>query len=109
VEPDHLGIEITTEPDCTRVALRGDLDLGSVPDFEIETAPLHEGPDARSTVLLDLGELTFCDSAGLRALLVVTRALEQRDADVRLVNVPPHIRRVIEITGTATILHIDRD
>jgi anti-anti-sigma factor len=109
VEPDHLGIEITTEPDCTRVTLRGELDLGSVPDFEIETAPLHEGPDAPSAVVLDLGRLTFCDSAGLRALLMVTRALEQRDARVRLVNVPLPIRRVIEITGTATIFHIDQD
>ena len=109
VEPDHLRIEITTEPDCARVTLRGELDLGSVPEFEIETAPLHEGPGAPSKVLLDLGELTFCDSAGLRALLVVTRALERRDAGVRLVNVPPSIRRVIEITGTATIFHIDQD
>ena len=70
---------------------------------------MHEGPAAPSKVLLDLGELTFCDSAGLRALLVVTRALERRDAGVRLVNVPPSIRRVIEITGTATIFHIDQD
>lgn len=109
MEPDHLGIEITTEPDCARVTLRGELDLGSVPDFEIETARLHDGPQPPTTVLLDLGQLTFCDSAGLRALLVLTRALERRDASVRLVHVPAPIRRVVEITGTASIFHIDQD
>jgi anti-anti-sigma factor len=107
VKPNHLRIDITNEAECTRVSLCGELDLGSVPVFEMDTASLHTRPDAPPLVLIDLGELTFCDSAGLRGLLTVSRALEQRETNVRLVRVPHNVRRVLEITGTLSVFDVD--
>ena len=45
----------------------GELDIASVPDFELSfDAAVEEAPDA---IVVDLSQLTFIDSTGLRALL----------------------------------------
>jgi len=57
---DHSGSE-------TRIAVRGELDLGTAPELEraLETARAAGRP-----IVLDLRELSFMDSTGVRLLLI---------------------------------------
>ena len=57
--------------------------------------------------VLDLAGVTFIDSSGLRTLLAATRRASQLGTVVRLRNVRPTVRRMLEITGTADQFEIE--
>jgi anti-sigma B factor antagonist len=70
----NFDLEIEYGAERARIALRGELDLGTTAQLERCLSDLFE---RREPVLLDLRELTFMDSTGLCALL---KAREQAEA-----------------------------
>ena len=78
------------------IRLRGELDIDTVPD--LERAVLRERPAGRR-VVLDLSELDFMDSTGLRVLLRARVVAEEGHWEVVLRNVPSNIRRLFDLTG----------
>jgi stage II sporulation protein AA (anti-sigma F factor antagonist) len=83
------------------IRLRGELDIGSAPD--LERALLRSRP-ARQRVVLDLTELKFMDSTGLRVLLRARAAADEGHWEINLRNVPPTIRRLFDMTGVHAAL-----
>jgi stage II sporulation protein AA (anti-sigma F factor antagonist) len=83
------------------IRLRGELDIESTPDLErvlLRTRP------AGQRVVLDLTELKFMDSTGLRVLLRARAAADQGRWEINLRNVPPTIRRLFDMTGVQAAL-----
>ena len=78
------------------IRLHGELDIDTVP--ELERALLRSRP-ARARVVLDLSELKFMDSTGLRVLLRARAAAEEGHWEILLRNVPANIRRLFDMTG----------
>lgn len=78
------------------IRLSGELDIASVPAFE----EALEATDTQN-VVVDLRGLTFMDSTGLRAILVAAKSAASSDVGFALVQGPPHVHRVFEITQTA--------
>ena len=79
------------------VAVRGELDIQTAPDL---TSRLHA--HRGEEVVVDLTQLRFCDSCGLRALVCERR--EAQIAGGQLTIVLPDegpVRRLFEITGLA--------
>jgi anti-sigma B factor antagonist len=99
-----LDFDLTASRDdhgCSRLTLRGELDLGTAPQLEQALA------DANGEVLLDLRGLTFMDSTGVRLLL---EASEQRVGRLRILPPPNGDARVtIEETGIAPLLPLVED
>jgi anti-sigma B factor antagonist len=99
-----LDFDLTASRDdqgCSRLTLRGELDLGTAPQLEQALA------DANGDVLLDLSGLTFMDSTGVRVLL---EAAEHRAGRLRIVPPPNGDARVtIEETGIAPLLPLVED
>jgi anti-sigma B factor antagonist len=90
------------------IELRGELDIAGAPALAARIDALRRsGPPAR--VLVDLCELDFCDSTGLRAL--IGAAGEVRAAGGRLVVSagPGGVSRLLRITGAAEWLDIQPD
>ena len=83
------------------IRLRGELDIESAPD--LERVLLRSRP-ARQRVVLDLGELKFMDSTGLRVLLRARVAADEGRWEIKLRNVPPTIRRLFDMTGVHAAL-----
>ena len=105
---DQLTIAISLRPDRARVFLRGELDLATAPLLHKQIDDLVAGNGQhRSLVLIDLAELTFCDSSGLRALLETLDRCHRVGTNLRLTNVPADIHRIFELTGTTSVLNID--
>ncbi len=79
------------------VTVRGEVDLATATDLEsvVRTA-LEEAPDG---VVLDLAQLTFIDSSGLRALVALAKDAESLGTSLALRNLPRHAQRVLELTG----------
>ena len=100
-----LNVEKKLEDGALRIALEGELDTLSSPDFEDFLEPLLA--EARS-VTLDFEKLDYISSAGLRVLLAAEQAMEEKGAEqVRVLNINSTIRNIFDITGFVDVLAVD--
>lgn len=92
-----LEVETEERESGACIALRGELDLFSAKALEAELERLEAGgPDV---LVLDLRELSFIDSSGLRVLLAADgRAREQARRFV-VVRAPEGVQRIFHIAG----------
>ena len=65
--------------------------------------------DSVSGVVIDMGELNYISSAGLRAVLLISKALQQREAKLVLCALQAPIREVFQISGFDQIIAIRDD
>ena len=100
-----LNIEKKMENGALFIALEGELDTLSSPDFEAELEPLLA--DAAS-ITVDFEKLEYISSAGLRVLLSAEQAMEEKGAEqVKIVNTNDTIRNIFDITGFTEILSVE--
>jgi anti-anti-sigma factor len=91
---------------ATSVRLRGELDMAAV--LACESALLQElQQHAASTVMVELSDLAFIDSTGLRFLLNLKSAMGRRGVRVVVQGVSPPVARVFEVVGIDSWLDID--
>ena len=84
------------------VSASGELDLYSAGCLR---ARIEEADTVGAdTVLVDLSEISFLDSAGLGVLVQETERLEGRGHSLVLVTNDPRTRRVVEVTGLNRVL-----
>jgi anti-sigma B factor antagonist len=86
------------------VRLRGELDVATAPEFERVLVRLRP-PDQR--VVLDLSELRFMDSTGLRILLQARRVASEGGWQLALRNVPPNVLRLLKLSGVEEAIPIE--
>jgi anti-sigma B factor antagonist len=91
--------QVHTEPGLTRIVLRGELDLGTAPRVDREIAQARQRGDA---IDLDLRELTFMDSTGVRLLLVATQTRTGSDPPLRMF-APRHGDALIALEETGIL------
>jgi anti-sigma B factor antagonist len=107
-DPTGFSISISDRNGRAVVVIRGELDLATAPDLD---AALMELLDAGQDVVVDLRELEFMDSTGLRALVAAhTRADggEQTFVIVRPLPGGP-IERILAIAGVESVLELIDD
>ncbi len=105
MRPSLLKVSLFVEPPCLFLDLRGELDLCSV--SELPREDFSSRPDL-DTVLVDLGELTFCDLTGLRALLTFRRIHQAQGRTVVVVTATPFIWRLMRMCGLTDRLEFAR-
>jgi anti-anti-sigma factor len=98
-----LGFDVssTREDGIVRVAVRGDVDTATA--GELERALLGQVADA-ATLHVDLGEVSFMDSSGLRALIVARQATLEADGTFGIVATTPAVDRLLRLTGLEELL-----
>jgi anti-anti-sigma factor len=70
-------------------------------ELDIATAPLAERALAEGADVLDLSELEFMDSSGLKVLL---RVCSDRSERLVVRGVRPSVRRLLDMTGVGDLL-----
>jgi anti-sigma B factor antagonist len=60
--------------------------------------------DGDDKLVLDLGQLDFLSSAGLRAMLAVSRGARQSGGDLRLVEGSGSVQNVLEMAGFPSVV-----
>lgn len=93
-----LTFDVTARNGGVRVLLRGALDIAGAARLDDE---LHGFPPG-DAVLLDVREVSFIDSTGLRALLEAGRAVDGDGSPVTLIGVSPAIERLLDLTGAGS-------
>ncbi len=84
-----------------QIALAGRLDTITATTL-LELYRKAEAKEAPTEIVLDLKELDYISSAGLRVLLIMKKALKDPDA-MQLENISPSVQEIIETTGFDTI------
>jgi anti-sigma B factor antagonist len=98
VEQPPLSIAAAQTSDGVRLELSGELDLASEAEFK---RALDDAVRTRPAgIVLDLSDLSFLDSCGLRSLLEAQRRCEQLGCALTLIAGDP-ARRLFELTGVA--------
>lgn len=84
--------------------LHGELDLDG--EATLTKLPIpHFAPGA--VIVLDLSELTFVDSSGMRALVLLRRRVNERIGHVLLRKPQANVLRVLRVAGLDQVFHID--
>ncbi len=85
------------------VALEGRLDTGTAPQLEAE---LKTSVNGIEELVLDLANLEYMSSAGLRVLLSAQKVMN-RQGSMKVIHVNETISEIFEITGFSEILTIE--
>ena len=96
--PPRFDVAVSEDPEGGGVLLRvsGELDIVSEPQLEAALAQAERQP-----IRVDLSELSFMDSTGLRALLGAARTYP---GIVLSGPLQPAVQRLLELTQTLTVL-----
>lgn len=89
----------------TVIHISGDLDPATAPALEAALADAVADP-AVSTVAVDLSELTFLDSSGLRVFVVARETMRARGAAFTLRSPSANVRRLLDVTGLGEVIEI---
>ena len=89
--------------DVTTLALQGRLDTVTAPALEAELQNVL--PDT-STLVLDMANLEYISSAGLRVILKVQKVMSAKGT-MKLTHVGESIMEVFDITGFSDFLNIE--
>ena len=95
-----LSFQSTLTGDVAVIALRGELDVAgsALVESEIDRLLADHAP---AVVVLDLSELQFMDSTGLRLVVICDQRLREQDRRFALVRGPDDVHKVFEITRMA--------
>jgi anti-sigma B factor antagonist len=99
-QPDYessLRCEVVPERDAVRVRPIGSLDLATAPVLDQQLEDLREAGFQR--LIVDLADLYFLDSTGLRLALRWNAAAQRDGFEIGFAPGPPDVQRVFEIAG----------
>src|SRR3954453_6381035 len=99
--PEAFSVRTEQHGDAAVVVPSGELDLATAPALEEALGHAFDGGTDR--VVLDLRELEFIDSSGLRTLLTARRQSEEAGAQFSLVAGHRGLDRTLEIAGVRKV------
>src|SRR3954471_15757664 len=92
-----LEVDTTTDAGVAVIALRGDLDMAGSVVVEEELGRLDEEPGLHA-IVVDLSQLAFMDSSGLRTVVLADRRTTEAGRRFAVVRGGEPVHRVFEIT-----------
>mgnify|MGYP002524751520 CR=1 FL=1 len=98
-----MTINTTKNNDKVTFQISGRLDTTTAP--ELEKAVNELGEDAKE-LIIDMKELEYISSAGLRVLLAAQKKMK-KTGSMKLSNVGETVMEVLEITGFSDVLTIE--
>ena len=98
-----MKIEIKKNASETIIEIIGRLDTITAPALD---KTINEDLENTTTLILDIKELEYISSAGLRVLLAAQKKM-QKIGSMKVINVCTEVMEVFEMTGFADILVIE--
>lgn len=99
-----MPLSIESTDNAHIIALQGQINSANAATVETEVlAVLQKGA---KNVLLDMTELSYISSAGLRVVLVLAKRLKQAGGKLVIYGMQAHVREVFDISGFLAILNV---
>lgn len=99
-----MNIQNMTKNGVTVVQFSGSIDALTAPAITEHLGTLTSSGQIR--LVVDLGNVDFTSSAGLRLLLGAVKDARARSGDLRLAAVQPDVMKVLKISGFTNILKL---
>lgn len=99
--PNGLPMTVSVEGDQLVIALSGEIDISNAEGLP---AALLAATNGDPKVVIDIADVTFLDSSGLRAILMCEASLSRSDVVLKVRNPSPQARHVFEITQLVHLL-----
>ena len=103
---DLVSIDVSVLGPAVCVTAAGEVDSTSAPVLRQHIEALLDG-DVRE-LTIDLGQVTFLDSAGLCVLAAAHRRAARQDVTMRVLASSRAVIRPLQITGLWELLHAER-
>ena len=104
---EPLLIQVSQPSDgLYRVALAGEIDLACAPELAQAFAAFSGTTYDR--VVVDLSELSFIDSSGIKALIAAAKVIQAEGRVMTLVGAGPNVQRVLDIVNLSAVMPIER-
>jgi anti-anti-sigma factor len=102
----HITTMINPPSGTARVAVTGEVDLATAPEFRETMLGLlrTQGP---SILDIDLAGVTFLDCTGISAIVALRNAAVHAGCHVRVCHPQPIVGRVLEVTGLLDVLTVE--
>jgi anti-anti-sigma factor len=102
-----MPIAIEELPDgITKVILDGRLDIEGAAAIDLR---MNVVAGSKKAVLVDMGQVSFLGSMGLRALVAPARAIKSRGGKVVLLNPNENVEKVLKTSGVDSLIPIYHD
>ncbi len=98
-QEDSNGIEI--------FSVKGSLDSNTSPEFETKIYEALE--KGKRKLILNLEDLDYISSAGIRVMLKTTKDLKRMDGTIILCSLQDYVREVFDIAGFDGYLNIENN
>lgn len=99
-----MDVEIIESGEVNVMRIGGNLDTDSFPEAQSQLSKLIE--QGARKILLDLKELVYISSAGLRVFLIAAKQLKQQGGELRVSNLNDFVQEVFEISGFSKIFNV---
>ena len=100
-------LEVTLEELESTVVLHAVGPVDSTTAALLQEPLLHAAESPSGAVQLDLAQVPYLSSAGLRVLLLAAKALQKRGERLRLVNVPQQIHSILTLAGFTSFIDVN--
>ena len=99
-----MEISVAKDVEITTIALKGRLDAATSRPVEERLLQLVDAGERQ--MIIDLGELDYISSVGLRVLLLVAKRLNQVQGRVVICSLQESVRQVFDIAGFTTLFSL---
>lgn len=100
--PEYFEARVVERGDRPVVALIGELDMATAPQLDACVRLLAE--EEAESVILDLSQLTFCDSTGVGVFVRWSKPSPEGSPTILVRGAQGTVRRVFEIAGLSHLL-----
>ena len=99
-----MEINVTQDGNKATIALEGKLSVATSPDLE---AAIQGLPEDTNEFVIDLANLEYISSAGLRVLVSTEKIAGQRNGKMTLQHPNEEVSEVFDMTGLADVFTIE--
>jgi anti-sigma B factor antagonist len=103
-----LTLTTSHEQEAVRVSLSGELDISSALTFDDELRRIEDEAEP-ADVVLDLRELKFMDSTGMRLIIRAHQRVRRQGRRLSIEHLRAPIRRIFRLTGMHERLNVVDD
>jgi len=105
--PQQFGVEVTRDDRVSTVRVRGEIDLAAADRLEQALQSVQAEPS--EVTILDLREVTFLDSTGLRTITSADARARKDGHELRIVRGSDQVQKLLHVTGMDKILPLVDD
>ena len=93
-----MEIAVTSTEKCDLVVVKGRIDSYTAPNLSEALSEITQRD--RCKVIMDMSDVSYVSSAGLRVLIDLQKTLKKADqGEVLLVNIPQRVYETLELAG----------